>query len=482
MQQSSVNNNTGGGGGAGGGNGGNSSSDQNNNSGTNPQSGAVATPPPAGAVWMQYPAAAMVMQHQMMAAPQHYPPPPHYMAAYHPHHAAYMQPPPPPHHHHHHQRNNHHNNNNNNSNNNSHSNTGNNNSNSNGSNNNNNNNDGSSGENKTIWVGDLHHWMDEIYLSSCFASAGEIASVKVIRNKQTGASEGYGFVEFFTHAIADKVLQSYTGHMMPNAEQPFRLNWATFSMADKRTDNGSDLSIFVGDLAADVTDTMLHELFATKYPSVKAAKVVIDANTGRSKGYGFVRFGDDSERTQAMTDMNGVYCSTRPMRIGPATPRKSLGYQQGGYGSSNNAGQGSQSEGDSSNTTIFVGGLDPSVTDEDLRQPFSQYGEIVSVKIPVGKGCGFVQFANRGHAEEALNKLNGSVIGKQTVRLSWGRNPANKQSRGDYGNQWNGGYYGGHIYDGGYGYLPHPHDPSMYAAAAAAYGAYPVYGNQQQVS
>ena len=157
----------------------------------------------------------------------------------------------------------------------------------------------------------------------------QIASVKVIRNKQTGASEGYGFVEFLTHAIAEKVLQTYAGVMMPNAEQPFRLNWETFSMGDKRADNGSDLSIFVGDLAADVTDTMLHELFANKYPSVKAAKVVIDANTGRSKGYGFVRFGDDGERTQAMAEMNGVYCSTRPMRIGPATPRKSLGYQQG---------------------------------------------------------------------------------------------------------------------------------------------------------
>ena len=33
----------------------------------------------------------------------------------------------------------------------------------------------------------------------------------------------------------------------------------------------------------------------------------------------------------------------------------------------------------------------------------------------------------RGNAEEALGKLNGTIIGKQTVRLSWGRNPANKQ-------------------------------------------------------
>lgn len=52
----------------------------------------------------------------------------------------------------------------------------------------------------------------------------------------------------------------------------------------------------------------------------------------------------------------------------------------------------------------------------------------------------------------------------------------------EFGSPWNGAYYGGGpVYDG-YGYaLPHPHDPSMYAAA---YGAYPIYGggHQQQVS
>lgn len=44
---------------------------------------------------------------------------------------------------------------------------------------------------------------------------------------------------------------------------------------------------------------------------------------------------------------------------------------------------------------IFVGGLDPSVTDDLLRQVFGQFGELHSVKIPVGKRCGFVQFVNR---------------------------------------------------------------------------------------
>ncbi|KAM0950873.1 putative RNA recognition motif domain, nucleotide-binding alpha-beta plait domain superfamily [Dioscorea sansibarensis] len=333
---------------------------------------------------------------------------------------------------------------------------------------------GGAEENKTIWVGDLHYWMDEAYLMNCFGYIGQVVNIKVIRNKQTGQSEGYGFVEFVSHAMAEKVLHTLNGAAMPSTDQPFRLNWATFSMGDRRSDSASDHSIFVGDLASDVTDTMLQETFGSRYSSVKGAKVVIDANTGRSKGYGFVRFGDDEEKTRAMTEMNGVYCSSRPMRIGAATPRKS----SGGFSSNAAPTQGSQSEGDTTNTTVFVGGLDPDVSEDDLKQAFSQYGEISSVKIPVGKQCGFVQFVHRNNAEEALQGLHGKVLGKQTVRLSWGRSPANKQFRADYSNQWNGMYYGGHLYNG-YGYAIPPQDPSMYAAA---YGGYSFYGNQQQVS
>ena len=41
-----------------------------------------------------------------------------------------------------------------------------------------------------------------------------------------------------------------------------------------------------------------------------------------------MRFGYENERSQAMTEINGAYCSTRPKRISAATPRKSSGYQQ----------------------------------------------------------------------------------------------------------------------------------------------------------
>ncbi|GJN21379.1 hypothetical protein PR202_gb08849 [Eleusine coracana subsp. coracana] len=326
-------------------------------------------------------------------------------------------------------------------------------------------------ENRTIWVGDLQYWMDENYLHSCFGPSGEVVTIKVIRNRHSGVSEGYGFVEFYSHASAEKALQNFSGHVMPNTDRAFKLNWASYSMGEKRSEVASDHSIFVGDLAVDVTDDMLMELFASKYRSVKGAKVIIDANTGRSRGYGFVRFGDDNDKTNAMTEMNGVYCSTRPIRIGPATPRRS----SGDSGSSPPR----QSDADSTNRTVYVGGLDPNVSEEELRKAFTKYGDLASVKIPVGKQCGFVQFVNRADAEEALQGLNGSTIGKQAVRLSWGRSPASKQSRGDNGHRRNNMYYGTPFY-GGYGYAsPVPH-PNMYAPA---YGAYPsYYGNQQLVS
>ncbi|CAN6452282.1 unnamed protein product [Victoria cruziana] len=329
---------------------------------------------------------------------------------------------------------------------------------------------------RTLWVGDLQYWMDEGYLHGCFAHTGEVVSVKIIRNKQTGQSEGYGFIEFVSRAAAERVLQTYNGTMMPNVEQSFRLNWASFGVGEKRPDTGPEFTIFVGDLASDVSDYVLQETFRSHYTSIKGAKVVTDRVTGRSKGYGFVRFGDESEQVRAMTEMNGVFCSTRPMRIGPATTKKSVGSQQQypAKASYQSNPQTTESENDPNNTTIFVGGLDPNVSDDVLRQVFGQFGELVHVKIPVGKRCGFVQFANRPCAEEALLMLNGTQLGQQAIRLSWGRSPSNKQPQPDP-NQWNGGYYGYPQGYEAYGYAPPPQDPNMYG-----YGGYPGYANYPQ--
>ncbi|KAF7141859.1 hypothetical protein RHSIM_Rhsim06G0216400 [Rhododendron simsii] len=298
-----------------------------------------------------------------------------------------------------------------------------------------------------------------------------VMSVKVIRNKLTAQPEGYGFIEFTSRAAAESILQTYNGALMPNTEQSFRMNWATLGAGERRADDTPDYTVFVGDLAADVSDYLLQETFKVNYPSVKGAKVVTDRMTGRSKGYGFVRFGDESEQLRAMAEMNGVLCSTRPMRVGAAATKKPVGSQQ--YQKATFSPQASQGETDPTNTTIFVGGLNDSVSDDHLRQVFGQFGELVHVKIPAGKHCGFVQFADRACAEQALSTLNGTQLGGQNIRLSWGRTPSSKQAQPDQ-SQWNGANYGYAQGYEAYGYAPPPQDPNMY------YGAYPGYGNYQQ--
>ena len=85
---------------------------------------------------------------------------------------------------------------------------------------------------------------------------------------------------------------------------------------------------------------------------------------------------------------------------------------------------------DPNNTTVFVGGLSGYVTEDELRSFFQGFGEITYVKIPPGKGCGFVQFVQRHAAEMAINQMQGYPIGNSRVRLSWGRSQNNSGPAG----------------------------------------------------
>ncbi|EGZ10705.1 hypothetical protein PHYSODRAFT_520170 [Phytophthora sojae] len=300
---------------------------------------------------------------------------------------------------------------------------------------------------KTLWMGDIQmHW-DETFISSLFASAGEQPVVKLIRDKVTGYPAGYGFLEFPTQRGAQQVLDTYNGQVIPNTMHRFRMNWGA---GGRRIETSDDHSIFVGDLAPDVTDELLLSTFNSRFTSVRGAKVVMDPVTRMSKGFGFVRFGSKEEADQALQTMNGVYCSSRPMRVSVATER-SKSRQQGAFGAPEEEG---------TNTTVFVGGLDPSTTEDELRARFGALGEIVSVKVPPGRGCGFVQYTSKEAAEVAITQMNGTVI---SGVKQYGQYQAGYQN-----------YYG---YNAAYGY------PQYQQGAAYGYGAYGQYaqqGNQSQ--
>jgi RNA recognition motif-containing protein len=151
-------------------------------------------------------------------------------------------------------------------------------------------------------------------------------------------------------------------------------------------------------------------------------QVITDPGTGRSKGYGFVRFGSEQERDRALMEMNGQYLSSRPIRVSLATAKKAT---TGTMMSATTPGA-TPSDMDPTNTTLFIGGLSASVSEDQLRSIFGRFGEIIYTKIPQGKGCGFVQFVDRKAAEASMAEMNGQVIGNSAVRISWGRSSTGK--------------------------------------------------------
>ncbi|CAH0482778.1 unnamed protein product [Peronospora belbahrii] len=312
------------------------------------------------------------------------------------------------------------------------------------------------------------HW-DEAFLASLFALA-EQPVIKLIRDKVTGYPAGYGFLEFPTQRGAQQVLETYNGQLIPNTMHRFRMNWGA---GGRRIETSDDHSIFVGDLAPDVSDEMLLSTFTARFTSVRGAKVVMDPVTRMSKGFGFVRFGSKEEADQALQTMNGVYCSSRPMRVSVATERNKA-RQQVGF---------SMGDEEAANTTVFVGGLDPSTTEEELRARFGVLGEIVSVKVPPGRGCGFVQYTTKEAAEAAISQMNGTVVCGVKVRCAWGRSAAarvtnyNSYYPQQYG-QYQTGYQNYYAYNAAYGYPQYQQGAAGYGYGA--YGQYTQQANQPQ--
>lgn len=354
---------------------------------------------------------------------------------------------------------------------------------------------------RTLWIGDLAYWMDEQYLYYAFASVYKTVSrVKIIRDRETGLNEGYGFVEFATPEAADFALQAFQGVSMPGTVHAFTLNWATpkstASMSsggesdeeraprtpnaepasrhrrdgkqqrqqqhevrtvavsedgedvtfdedrsdtsdhsvslddvvdddhddDKHDGEKSQFSVFVGDLGHDVDDEMLCAHFKRKCSTAHNARIVIDLKTLKPKGYGFVDFKTEEDYQTALDEFPNSRCgsSNRLIRVSNALERRS-------DSSVNVVNQYHDFEDlDPRNTTIFVGNLDPTVSESTLRRAFEEFGTVAYAKVTPKKGCGFVHFFDRAEAVAAIENMHGAMVGSKTIRLSWGRHNATK--------------------------------------------------------
>jgi cold-inducible RNA-binding protein len=104
--------------------------------------------------------------------------------------------------------------------------------------------------------------------------------------------------------------------------------------------------LYVGNLSYDVSNTELEQMFQA-HGQVQSAQVIMDRDTGRSKGFGFVEMANDQEAEAAIAALNGKQANGRALTVNEARPREdrgggggSRGGSRGGYGGGGGGGGG----------------------------------------------------------------------------------------------------------------------------------------------
>jgi cold-inducible RNA-binding protein len=92
------------------------------------------------------------------------------------------------------------------------------------------------------------------------------------------------------------------------------------------------MKIYVGNLSFNTSEARLRELFE-EHGSVASASLVMDRDTGRPRGFGFVEMNDDSEAQAAMAALDGQNVDGRDLKVNEAKPREAGGGGgRGGFG------------------------------------------------------------------------------------------------------------------------------------------------------
>ncbi|XP_055851185.1 ELAV-like protein 3 isoform X4 [Episyrphus balteatus] len=314
----------------------------------------------------------------------------------------------------------------------------------------------------------LPQTMSQEDIRSLFVSVGEVESCKLIRDKVTGQSLGYGFVNYVKQEDAEKAINSLNGLRLQNKT-------IKVSIARPSSESIKGANLYVSGLPKNMTQPDLEVLFSP-FGKIITSRILCDNITGLSKGVGFIRFDQRHEADRAIKELNGTVPknATDPITvkfannpssskalaplaaayIAPQNPRARFAggaaaaaaaaaihhpTAAGRYSSvipryspltgdllANTMIPGNTING--SGWCIFVYNLAPETEENVLWQLFGPFGAVQSVKVIRDlqtnkcKGFGFVTMTNYEEAVVAIQSLNGYTLGNRVLQVSFKTN------------------------------------------------------------
>lgn len=307
----------------------------------------------------------------------------------------------------------------------------------------------------------LSQTMTQEEIRSLFSSIGEVESCKLIRDKVTGQSLGYGFVNYHRQEDASKAIQTLNGLRLQN-----KTIKVSFARPSSEAIKGANL--YVSGLPKHMTQPDLERLFSS-CGNIITSRILCDnisggskdgSVPGLSKGVGFIRFDQRVEAERAIQKLNGTIPegATEPITVkfannpsnnakaipplaaylAPQAARRALGAAlhpasrfrfsplAGDLLAGNTLLPGMATNG--SGWCIFVYNLAPETEENILWQLFGPFGAVQNVKVIRDlqtnkcKGFGFVTMTNYDEALVAIQSLNGYTLGNRVLQVSFKTN------------------------------------------------------------
>jgi polyadenylate-binding protein len=250
----------------------------------------------------------------------------------------------------------------------------------------------------SLYVGDLQPDITEANLCDVFNQVGPVQSIRVCRDAVTRRPLGYAYVNFRMLQDAERALDTMNYSLIRG--HPCRIMWSHRDPSLRRSNKGN---IFIKNLDKAIDNKMLYDTFST-FGNILSCKIATDDVSGKSRGYGFVHYEDDSSCTAAMEKVNGKMLKDKIVYVGPFKSKKEREDEYGGPL-------------ETVFQNVFVKNLDESVTEDEFKTMFEKFGPITSFVLKAyedgkKKGFpttkyGFVNFETAEAAKASVDEMNG---------------------------------------------------------------------------